>query len=215
MQLQKRCDNCTFSTYATGPGRATLICRQQKGCEGRWKAHRLLHKCENFHPSRAADPENSAPRLIPLTKGKFAIVDAEDYPELSKYTWFAEGTGKTYYAVRKQNGKSIKMHRWLLKAPPELVVDHIDHNGLNNRMQNLRLATFTQNCQNQKRTAKKTSRYKGVHWHKRQQKYAAAITANKKRKHLGYFETEIEAAKAYDRAAKKLHKAFASLNFPI
>jgi hypothetical protein len=214
MKLQKRCDNCTFSTYATGPGRPALICRQQKGNEGRWKTNPLLHKCENFHPSRAANPEYFEPRRIPLTRGKFAIVDAKDYAELSKHTWFAEGAQKTYYAVRKQNGKSIKMHRCILKAPPDFVVDHIDHNGLNNRRSNLRLATFTQNCQNQKRTANKTSKYKGVHWHKQQKKWAAAITANKKRKHLGYFEQEEEAAKAYDKAAKKLHADFASLNFP-
>jgi len=214
MPTEKRCDNCTFSTYATGPGRPGLICRQKKTSEGRWKSVPLLHKCSNFHPSRAANPDNSAPRLIPLTRGQFAIVDAKDYPELSKYTWFAEGGQRTYYAVRKQNGKSIKMHRQIMNAPPHLVVDHIDHNGRNNRNANLRLATFTQNCQNQQRSKHKTSKYKGVHWHKTQKRWAAQITANKKSNHLGYFKNETAAAHAYDNAAKKLHGSFAAPNFP-
>lgn len=212
MPTERRCDNCTFSTYATGPGRPILICRQKKGFEGKWKSVPLLHKCTNFHPSRAANPDSSAPRLIPLTRGQFAIVDAKDYPALAKFKWFAEGGQRTYYAVRKENGKSIKMHRQIMNAPPHLVVDHIDHNGRNNRNKNLRLATFTQNCQNQRRSSNKTSKYKGVHWHKAQKKWAAKITENKKIHHLGYFKTEEQAAKAYDDAARKYHKEYASLN---
>jgi hypothetical protein len=209
-----RCDNCCFSTFATGTGRPALICRQKKGSEGAWNIRPLLHQCPNFYPSRAANAQNHAPRLIPLTRGLFAIVDAEDYPRLSQFTWFAEGTNSNYYAVRKENGKSIKMHRQILNAPDHLVVDHINHNSLNNRKINLRLATFTQNCQNQRRLSHRTSRYKGVHWHKRLKKWAAQITANKKTHHLGYFTNEIDAAKAYDKAAKKYHGDFAALNFP-
>ena len=149
-----------------------------------------------------------------MTRGLFTIVDAEDYPRLSQYTWFAEGTPKNYYAVRKENGKSIKMHREILNAPDHLVVDHIDHNGLNNRNSNIRLATFTQNCRNQRRSSHKTSKYKGVHWHKRLKKWAAAIRYNKRTYHLGYFHEEIEAARAYDKAARKFHREFAALNFP-
>ncbi|MBL7154178.1 MAG: HNH endonuclease [Phycisphaerae bacterium] len=211
---EPRCDNCSFSTFATGPGRPVLICRQKKGDEGRWKTRPLLQNCPNFHSSRAANPANSTPRLIPLTRGQFAIVDAKDYPALTKFTWFAEGGERTYYAVRKQNGKSIKMHRQITNAPPHLVVDHIDHNGRNNRNANLRLATFTQNCQNQRRVSNKTSRYKGVYWNKRLKKWAAQITANKKTHHLGYHKTEEQAAKTYDAAARKYHGNFASLNFP-
>jgi hypothetical protein len=210
---EPRCDNCIFSTFASGPGRAVLICRQKTGAEGRWIVRSLLDKCPNFYPTRSSRPENKAPRLIPLTRGRFAIVDADDYPRLSKYTWFAEGTQKNYYAVRKQNGKSIKMHRQITNAPDHLVVDHIDHQGLNNRKQNLRPCTFAQNCRNSRATARKTSKYKGVHWHKGQKKWAAQITADKKSYHLGYFYDEIAAARAYDKAARKLHGQFASLNF--
>jgi len=214
MSHKKRCDNCCFSTFATGTGRAVLICRQKKGFEGTWLVRSLLDKCPNFHPSRAAKAQNRTPRLIPLTRGLFTIVDTKDYPSLSQYTWFAEGTPKNYYAVRKENGKSIKMHRQITNAPDHLVVDHIDHNGLNNRRSNLRLATFTQNCQNQRRLSHKTSKYKGVHWHKKNKKWAAQIASNKKTYRLGYFTNEIDAAHAYDRAAQKYHGDFASLNFP-
>jgi len=214
MTDEKRCDNCCFSTFAIGPDRPALICCQKAGSVGRWNVRPLLHKCRNFYPSRAAAPRNNAPRLIPLTRGLFAIVDAEDYAELSRFQWFAEGGPRTYYAVRKENGKSIKMHRQILNAPDHLVVDHIDHNGLNNRKSNLRLATFTQNCQNQRRTSHGTSKYKGVHWNKRLKKWAVQITCDKKTHHLGYFTNEIDAAHAYDHAAKKFHADFANLNFP-
>lgn len=219
---ESRCDNCCFSTFALGPDRAALICRQKKGSEGRWTIRSLLDECENFYPRRLARKSSAAknksagvcsPRLIPLTRGKFAIVDAEDYPRLSEYVWFAEGTSRNCYAARKQGGKSIKMHREVMRAPEHLVVDHIDHNGLHNRKQNLRLCTFAENCRNTRRTAKSSSKYKGVCWNKRNHKWAAAIRFENKTYHLGYFEDELAAARAYDKGAKKYHGRFASLNF--
>jgi hypothetical protein len=209
-----RCDNCCFSTFATGTCRAVLICRQKKGSVGNWIIRSPLDKCQNFYPSRVCNAQNHAPRLIPLTRGQFAIVDAEDYPRLSKYIWFAEGRPGSFYAVRKENGKSIKMHREILNAPDHLVVDHIDHNGLNNRKSNLRLCTFAENCRNLRNSRHKTSKYKGVCWNKKLKKWAAAISCNNKTYHLGYFQDEIEAAKAYDKAARIYHGEFAALNFP-
>jgi len=214
MHPENRCDNCTFSTFATGPARAVLICRSKKGSEGRWTIRELGQSCPNFYPSRAAWPDNREPRCIPLTRGRFAVVDAADYPALARYDWFVEGAAPHLYAVRKEKGKSVKMHRQILDAPAGLVVDHIDHDGLNNRRGNLRLATFSENCRNQKKSAKATSRYKGVFWHKRVKKWAAHISAEGRQHHLGYFGDEGEAARAYDEAARELHKAFAAVNFP-
>jgi hypothetical protein len=218
---EPRCDNCCFSTFATGTGRAALICRQKKGSERTWNIRPLRHRCADFYPSRAADARSRSPRLIPLTRGEFALADAEDYSRLSRYTWFAEGTRKNCYAVRKENGKSIKMHRQITNAPDHLVVDHIDHNGLNNQKKNLRLCTFAENCRNLKgrslnyaRDRRKTSEYKGVHWHRRLKKWAAQITCNNNTYHLGYFHDEIEAALAYDQKAAELFGQFACLNLP-
>jgi len=213
MDPKKRCDNCIFSTFAVGSARAVLICRSKKGAEGRWGVRGLGQACANFYPSRAAGPGNGEARRIPLTRGRFAVVDAEDYPALAQYDWFVEGAAPHLYAVRKEKRKSIKMHRQILDAPAHLVVDHVDHDGLNNRRGNLRLATFSENCRNQKKSAKASSRYKGVFWHKRARKWAAHISAEGKAHHLGYFTDEVEAARAYDEAAKKLHKDFAALNF--
>ena len=106
------------------------------------------------------------------------------------------------------------MHRQITNAPDHRVVDHIDHDGLNNRKRNLRLCTFAENCRNTRRTAPSTSKYKGVHWNKRRKKWAASIRFDNKTYHLGCFDSELAAALAYDQAAKKYHGAFASLNFP-
>ena len=215
--MKNTCDNCIFSTFAASTNRPALICRQRKGSEGRWNVRPLTETCKNFYPStssgQAPSRTKSIPRIIPLTRGRFAIVDAADYHQLAQFTWFAESAHNTFYAARKQNGKSIKMHRQITNAPDHLVVDHIDHNGLNNRKKNLRLCTFADNAKNINSATPGTSRYKGVHWHKKLNKWAAQITNDKKSHHLGYFKNQLAAAKAYDNAAKKLHGRFASPNF--
>jgi hypothetical protein len=153
-------------------------------------------------------------RRIPLTQGKYAIVDPEDYEFLVHYKWYAAKQGYTYYAIRKHAGKHISMHRQIINAPKGLVCDHIDHNGLNNTKQNLRNCTQSQNACNQRKRRNKSSTYKGTHWHRRDKKWHARIKANGHRYFLGCFNKEIDAAKAYDKAAKIYHGQFASLNFP-
>jgi hypothetical protein len=108
------------------------------------------------------------------------------------------------------------MHREILRPPGHLVVDHINHNGLDNRKANLRHATRAQNNFNRLIIIREdsSSKYKGVSWRKRKKKWRARICINGERKHIGYFKDEIHAAKAYDKAAKKYHGEFASLNFP-
>lgn len=107
------------------------------------------------------------------------------------------------------------MHQELVKVPKGMVIDHIDHDGLDNRKANLRPATRCQNMYHRKKTAAASrSKYKGVSRRKNSNKWLARIRCEKKSIYLGTFASEIDAAKAYDRAAKKYHGEFASLNFP-
>jgi hypothetical protein len=159
-------------------------------------------------------------RKIELTKGKFAIVDPENFEELNAHKWYAAGCNNNFYAVRyagRTNGKKkfISMHRQIMGGtPPGFIVDHKDGDGLNNRKENLRIATSAQNNCNCRKTFKKTtSKYKGVCYNKQRNKYRADIGHNSHRKFLGHFDNEIDAAKAYDEAAKRLHGDFAKLNF--
>ncbi|MBN2138489.1 MAG: HNH endonuclease [Sedimentisphaerales bacterium] len=160
-------------------------------------------------------------RKIPLTKGKYAIVDPEDYDALMRYKWHTTKNGLTFYAKRnprlgkKRKAPPIYMHRYILKPPPLLVVDHINFDGLDNRKANLRLATRKQNNRHTRRTRKTgSSKYKGVTWYTREKRWVAKITADGITRTLGYFKSERTAALAYDRAAKIYHKEFAALNFP-
>lgn len=159
-------------------------------------------------------------RRIRLTQNKYAIVDPEDYNRLSKHKWYAAKGHHTFYAVRGKWSKirerrfELRMHRVIMNAPAHLYVDHINHNGLDNRKANLRLATCEQSVCNRKKFARlSTSKYKGISWHSSTQKWCACIQTNNTKIHLGSFDSETEAAKTYDKAARQYHKEFASLNF--
>lgn len=171
-------------------------------------------------------------KKIKLTQGKFAIVDDADFDWLSKWSWhvikqvFKNRT--MYYAVRgsKELGKRgkkipVRMHRVIMSSPEERTVDHKNGNTLDNRRNNLRVCTRSENLRNSKKNkilAK--SKYKGVICYTNKYKdsryhgISARIYVNGKTIHLGIFKTEKIAAKAYDQAALKYFGEFACLNFP-
>lgn len=155
---------------------------------------------------------------IPLTQGKVALVDDEDFERLNKYKWRVHHTRGLYYAQRaeitgsRNKGKSVFMHRDILKlTDPKIIADHIDHDGLNNQKSNLRTCTHAQNQQNSKKH-KGLSRFKGVTYSKRDRRWIANIRVDGINKCLGYFVIEEDAAKAYADAAKKHFGMFACLD---
>lgn len=155
-------------------------------------------------------------------KGKYkAIVSIED-ADLAELRWVVLKVSNLLYAMRipRLNGKkckSVLIHRVILSRMlerqllPTEYVDHIDGNGLNNRRENLRLVTHSQNMQNQRMQVNNTSGYKGVSWHKVRGMWRATIRVNNKNKHLGYFKTRELAYAAYCEAAIKYHGEFANL----
>jgi hypothetical protein len=157
-------------------------------------------------------------KLIPLTQGKFAIVDDDDFERLSQYKWQLGSNGYPQRAVRTPKGwRPRRMHHDIMTAPPGLVHDHKFGNVLDHQKKNLRLATRSQNQHNQrKRTRKATSRFKGVYWAADIGRWRAHIKAIKGQPiiSLGCYLDEAEAAKAYDRAAAQWFGEFARLNFP-
>ncbi|MCX5633335.1 MAG: AP2 domain-containing protein [Phycisphaerae bacterium] len=157
-------------------------------------------------------------RRIRLTQGKYAIVDVEDFEKLNKDKWylFENKNKNNFYAVRTEGRRNIFMHRRIMNAPQGAIVDHINRNGLDNRRTNLRIVNNMQNCWNSERGFYNgASKYKGVRLDKRTGKWYARIRHNGKEINLGSFDTEIEAAIAYDNAAKALCGQFAVLNRDI
>ena len=157
---------------------------------------------------------------IPLGRdGKHAIVDAGDLGRVDRLRWylFKKKNRVTEYAYAytgRVNGKNqlVRMHRVISRAAPSQLVDHIDFDGLNNRRSNLRLCTVAENARHSKSRGgasafKGVTKYQGGRW-------VGYITANSKQIYLGIFDSELDAAKAYDAKAKELHGEFAYLNFP-
>lgn len=166
-------------------------------------------------PASAAVPSGREIRIegkiayVPLTRGRTAVIDAEDVPLVEGFFWQGKLSRHNVYAIRfEQHGQKRKlvcMHRAIAGAPDGTLVDHINGNGLDNRRANLRLATNAENTRNQRRNRRNTSGYKGVTWHKATGKWRAQIQVNGRRKHLGCFDRSVEAYSAYCEAALRFH----------
>lgn len=128
-------------------------------------------------------------QTIKLTQNKVAIVDDEDFTYLNQWKWYARKDRHCFYAQRKfksgEKWKNVMMHRFIIKPPNDMFIDHINRNGLDNRKKNLRIVTHSQNHFNEKIRTDNTSGHKGVYWHTQSKRWTAVLGNT----HLGRFKT--------------------------
>jgi len=165
--------------------------------------------CRNYRPKPAV-PQGDGVRMIPLGGGGYAYVDAADYEWLNQYHWSLDNG----YAARNEKGKTIFMHRQIMQPPKGMVVDHVDSNQTNNCRANLRTATRAQNRANQRRRHDSSSRFKGVFYNRSVRRWYAKCMYARRTHCSAYFDTDVEAAQAYDHLAVAWFGEFARLNFP-
>lgn len=143
-------------------------------------------------------------------------MDDEDFERVNKLKWYVVKLSNTNYAQTKikinGNWKSVFMHRFILNPENKIHIDHINHDGLNNCKYNIRLCTPSQNHMNRNKIKNLSSIFKGVFWDNSRNKWSSIIRVNKILKYLGFFDSEIDAAKAYNEAALKYFGDFAKLN---
>ncbi len=226
----RTCDHCVYAHWMRlGPSVLLtldwlqhLMCVNHAETPGAFREVLAGGTCPHFRarrepPVRTEPPEppSDEVKYIALTKGKHALVDTADFERLNRHKWCAmcatDGSG--YYAVRRAGSRTILMHREIMNAPDDLVVDHIARNGLNNRRCNLRLCTPLENMYN-RRVHSKSSRFQGVRYLAELHKWGASVKIDGRGEHIGVFADEVEAAKVRDRWAFAFHRRFAYLNFP-
>jgi hypothetical protein len=159
-------------------------------------------------------PLDASYRYIPLTQGRNAIVDKDDFEFISQFNWLANKPprSKTFYATRKGG---ILMHRVITNCPKNLQVDHKNCDGLDNRKENLRYATQSQNLQNKPKKQRASTPFYGVHKISYSTRagikilYMAQANVGGKQKYLGCRKTPEEAAQLHDTYVN----GFARANF--
>lgn len=155
---------------------------------------------------------------IPLSNGGFAVVDDADFDSLSGYAWYRNTLGyvERHILQSERLGKkgTVYMHRQIMRPPNGKVVDHINHDKLDNQRHNLRVCAVHENLRNQgpPKTPRKTSSYKGVSWHERNGKWRARVNVRGRDVCIGYYNSELEAAQAYNDSICKYHGEYAWLN---
>lgn len=158
---------------------------------------------------------SALPEWIAITKGKWVQIDAEDYARIAPLKWQAVSpNGINYYARRTVQEdlkiKNVYMHNLILGIEDQ--IDHKNGDGLDNRKENLRICTQSQNRMNCRKGQNQSSKYKGVSWHKKNKRWRAYIQVNGKKIALGNHVSEELAAKAYNDAAEKHFGEWACLN---
>jgi len=157
-------------------------------------------------------------KQIKLSQNLYTLVDDEHFEELNKFKWYARKDRKTFYATRNSNPRKlrlpqIQLHRTLFKDIPNgMEIDHIDGNGLNNQLSNLRIVTKTQNLLNKSVYKSNKSGYRGVYYNKRDKKWCATGKINKIQKNLGSFKDIESAIKARKIFEEQYYKEFIRKN---
>ncbi len=218
--VKPSCHTCVFAFWDRGlwlrglglgmPGRPA--CANHPDTPGLMRELPPGGVCRNYRVRPPApDLKNGTIRQIPLTGGLYAYVDAADYEWLSQYRWRLSSSG---YVVRREKRKLIFMHRQIMQPPKRVPVDHRDGSRLNNCRSNLRVCTLQENAQNRVKRLGCASRFKGVHRAPDRPKWTAGHQFKGDRIWLGYFDEEIEAARAYDYRAVECCGELAWVNLP-
>jgi hypothetical protein len=184
------------------------VCANHPDSLGRMRPVAFGGPCRNYRP-KSPEPDGDVKR-IPLGGGLYAYVDAADYEWLSQWAWHVIGG----YAGRYEKDRKIYIHREIVQPRKGLVVDHINRNKMDNTRLNLRACTPDENARNRAKRVASVSQYKGVGYRKRNKKWFAEIAIAGEHIWLGFCDSEIDAARTYDRAAVEHFGEFANLNFP-
>lgn len=155
-------------------------------------------------------------KLLPLSKNQFALVDDEDYEGTRPFHWSATWMDdiQQYRAVSHIHGQVVQLARFIMSAEKGEYIDHRNLNTLDNRRENLRRCKPYESARNRRKLKSNTSGFIGVSWHSPSNSWQATLRSENFR-WCAFFKDKIEAAKARDVKAKKLHGEFAVLNFPI
>jgi hypothetical protein len=216
---KQTCYDCVYSYWDKAQLMASFssvfrcrpVCANQPDCPGHMRPVPFGGVCRNYRrrPKTPGLADGTVQR-IPLSGGLYVYVDAADYEWLSQYKWsYVNG-----YATRYEKGRTISMHRQIMRPPKGMVVDHIDGNKLNNCRVNMRNCTPQENAHNQAKRIGSSSKFKGVFRRRACGRYGAQTRFQGELVWFGLYDDEVEAARAYDRGVVELGIEFARLNFP-